>query len=182
MFEELYGNQPDIRLIYNPFYSFTNVIGSFYMGMHGLCDDFIYMHADTICDPAILEELIQAKGKIVLPVDEKPCDEEAMKVKLVDGKIRYISKKLNVSTCDGEFIGIAKLQAEVIPALKEKTTLLLRQECFSEYFEAALQKLIDEEDVSVEKIATGGRFWAEIDFPEDYQRAAREIPEKLYRF
>lgn len=182
MFEKMYGDQPDIRLIYNPFYSFTNVIGSFYMGMHVLGDDFIYMHADTICDPTILEELMQAKGQIVLPVDEKPCDEEAMKVKVVNGQIRYISKKLDATTCDGEFIGIAKLRADIIPVLKEKATLLLRQECFSEYFEAALQKLIDEEKVSVQKIATGGRFWAEIDFPEDYQRAVKEIPACLYQF
>ena len=50
---------PGITLVYNPFYEFTNVIGSYYMGMKQLHEDFIYLHADTICEIGIFDELIQ---------------------------------------------------------------------------------------------------------------------------
>lgn len=181
-FEEKFNGAVGIKLVYNPFYSFTNVIGSFYMGMEYLRDDFIYMHADTICDPSILEALIQDNAEIALPVDTKPCDEEAMKVKCECGHIRYISKKLNVEDCDGEFIGIAKIKKTVIADLKRKTVELLRNEAFSEYFEAAIQGLLDEEKFNAEMLDTEKKFWSEIDFEEDYQRAEREIVRELYEF
>lgn len=182
LFEQKFENEEGITLVYNPFYGFTNVIGSFFMGMEKLKDDFIYMHADTLCEPSILEELLCSDGDIVLPVDTKPCDEEAMKVKLEDGRVRYISKKLDPKTCDGEFIGVAKIGKEVIPSLKEKTRLLLREEAFAEYFEAALQYLMDEGKYRTDGIETGERFWAEIDFLEDYRRAEAEIIPELVTF
>lgn len=182
MFEEKYGDDSLIHLVYNPFYSFTNVIGSFYMGMERLQDDFIYMHADTLCDPGILEQLIASKADIVLPVDTKPCDEEAMKIRTVNGKIQSISKKINSSDCVGEFLGVAKIRSAVLPALRTHTKQLLQEETFSEYFEAALERTILNGGYKTELVNTEGRFWAEIDFIEDYDRAAKSIPETLYRF
>lgn len=182
MFAKEFAASEGIKLVYNPFYGFTNVIGSFFMGMNELSDDFIYMHADTLCAPSILEELIDHKGDIVLPVDTKPCDEEAMKVKLENGTIRYISKKLDPNTSDGEFIGIAKIRRRVIPLLKEKTVKLLKEEAFSEYFEAALQYIIDDGEFSANMIKTGSRFWAEIDFLEDFKAAEAKIIQELYDF
>lgn len=51
------------------------------MGMEALHDDFIYLHADTLCEPAIFEKLISEKADIILPVEYKSCDEESMKVR-----------------------------------------------------------------------------------------------------
>ena len=56
-FEELTKDKKTIRLVYNPFYEMVNVLGSFYMGMHFLKDDFIYLHADTLCEPKLFEKL-----------------------------------------------------------------------------------------------------------------------------
>ena len=98
----------------------VNVLGSFYMGMDMLDDDFIYLHADTICEPQIFEKLIEMKSDIVLPVDYKPCDDEAMKIKSKDGKIVQITKQMPAEQADGEFIGMASFKRKVIPALKRK--------------------------------------------------------------
>ena len=181
-FEELFGNEEGISLVYNPFYGFTNVIGSFYMGMEHLHDDFIYMHADTICAPSIIEELVNADADVVLPVDTKPCDDEAMKVKSVNGKITNISKKLDAKTCDGEFIGIVKIKSGVIPSLKAATKQIMRDEAFGEYFEAALERVLINGDFSEQTVITGNRFWSEIDFEEDYMRAKAGILPELVEF
>lgn len=173
---------PGITLIYNPFYEFTNVIGSYYMGMRQLHDDFVYLHADTICDTAIFDELLRCEGDVVLPVDTKPCDDEAMKVRLNDGQIVEITKQMPVEVAAGEFIGIAKFKKNVIDDLNESTIGVLRDKIFTSYFEGALQRVMDMNKYDIRMIETNGRFWGEVDFLEDYQRAEKNICLDLLNF
>lgn len=178
-FEELLKGRQNIHLVYNPFYEMVNVLGSFYMGMEKLDDDFIFLHADTICEPEIFEKLVHMKGDVILPVEYKICDEEAMKVRSENGKIAQITKQMPVELAEGEFIGMASFRKEVVPALKEKTKELLKEKKFAAYFESAIQRLIDEEHFNIMTVPVGNAFWAEIDFPEDYERAEARIPESL---
>lgn len=179
-FEELTAGEERVRLIYNPFYEMTNVLGSFYMGMEALRDDFIYLHADTLCEPAIFEKLVHPEADIVLPVDYKQCDDEAMKVRSENGQIVQITKQMPAEKAEGEFIGMAAFRKKVLPALKQKTKQLMKEKAFADYFESAIQRLIDDkEDFLIKAVPTEGAFWAEIDFPEDYERAAGEMPESL---
>lgn len=173
---------PGITLVYNPFYEFTNVIGSYYMGMKQLHDDFIYLHADTICDIGIFDELLRADGDIILPIDTKPCDDEAMKVRLEEGKIVEITKQMPVEVASGEFIGIAKIRKNVIEDLNRSTIGVLRDKIFTSYFEGALQRVFDMKKYDVNMIDTKGRFWGEVDFLEDYQRAEKNISSDLLNF
>lgn len=178
-FEELTRNMPNVQLRYNPFYEMVNVLGSFYMGMEALHDDFIYLHADTLCEPIIFDEMVKFQSDILLPVEYKQCDEEAMKVRSEKGKIVEITKQMSLDLAEGEFIGIAAFRKEVLPSLKEKTKLLLKEKKFAEYFESAIQRLIDEENFEVKAIPMGDAFWAEIDFLEDYERAVANMPKSL---
>ena len=59
---------------------------------------------------------------------------------------------------------------------------MLRDKHFSAYFEGALQKVIDRKKYDFKIIDTNGRFWGEIDFPEDYEKAARNISPELLEF
>lgn len=170
---------PGIKLLYNPFYEFTNVIGSYFIGMQQLHDDFIYMHADTICDIGIFEDLLTCDGDIVLPVDTKPCDEEAMKIRIEGGKIVEITKQMPVDVAAGEFIGIAKIKKKVIEDLNNSTIGVLRDKIFTSYFEGALQRVFEMNKYDVRMIDTFGRFWGEVDFMEDYQRVEKNISKEL---
>lgn len=173
---------PGIHLVYNPFYEFANVIGSYFMGMENLHDDFVYIHADTICDAAIFDELLRADGDVVLPVDRKLCDDEAMKIRIEEGKIVEITKQMPSEDAAGEFIGICKIRQNVIEDLNTATVETLREKCFSAYFEEALQRVIDRKKYDFKIIDTNGRFWREIDFPEDYKNAERNISPELLGF
>lgn len=180
-FEKLVEGMEGVYLIYNPFYEMMNVLGSFYMGMDRLKDDFIYLHADTLCEPALFEKLVMiaSDADAILPVDYGPCNEEAMKVKTSKGSIVEITKQMPAEEAEGEFIGMAAFRREIIPALKDKTKKLLQEKKFNEYFESAIQRLIDEEDFRIKAIPIAGAFWTEIDFEEDYEKAAACIPESL---
>lgn len=162
----------DIRFVNNPLYFCTNVLGSFACGMNNLSSDFVFIHADTIFDETILDELIQSQvSQIVLPVDFKKCVEEEMKVSTKDGYVDVVHKSINLDNAEGEFIGIAKVSNLVLADLKEAVIEELKVKCnHNDYFEAAIQNLIDKGH-KVKTIATNDRPWIEIDFPEDFVTA-----------
>ena len=84
-----------------------------------------------------------------------------------------------VETAAGEFIGIAKIRKNVIDDLNASTAGVLRDKIFTSYFEGALQRVLDLKRYDVRMIETNGRFWGEVDFLEDYERAKKNISAEL---
>ena len=178
--EHLVKNIDGVICAYNPFYEMMNVLGSFYMAQHMLkIDDTVYMHADTLCSPDIFNDMMQVDADMVLPVDYKQCDEEAMKVYTSNGRIVEISKQIPLDKAEGEFIGIAKLKHTVIEDIKLAAKQLMHDKEFMSYFEGAIQELIKLNKYNIMPIATQGRFWGEVDFLEDYQYVKENIPKSL---
>ncbi len=178
-FEELIQNIKGIRCVYNPFFEMVNVLGSFYMGQEYLSEDAIYMHADTLCSPDILKGMLDSGGDMVLPVDFKNCDEEAMKVRTCNGYVTEISKEIPCDIGEGEFIGITKISKEILPDLRMAVKKLMKEKQFGSYFEGAIQELIELDKYKLTVLPTEKHFWAEIDFEEDYEKARKEISPEL---
>jgi choline kinase len=178
-FEELVEKIDGVQCVFNPFYEMVNVLGSFFMARDFLHDDFVYLHADTLCAPEIFKAMLHEEGDIILPVDYSPCDEEAMKVKVIDGKVVEINKTMECETSEGEFIGIARISKSVIDALNKATVELMKEKAFTSYFEGAVQRVIDKKNFLVKSIPTKEYFWSEVDFEEDYQKACAGIPDSL---
>ena len=164
----------DIKFVNNPLYFCTNVLGSFACGMDNLNDDFIFIHADTIFEETILDDLIASnEADILLPVDFKQCVEEDMKVITENGMLKTIHKTISLDDAEGEFIGVARLNQSVLEKLKSATVEELKEKSsHQEYFEAAIQNLVDSGEVA-KCIATDGRPWKEIDFESDYLTAVK---------
>jgi L-glutamine-phosphate cytidylyltransferase len=173
LFEETYRNH-GIHFAFNPFFETTNVLASFWFGQRFLHDEFLYFHADTIFEPAIFDELIRSPGDVVLPVDTHPCAEEEMKVRVDSSRhVVEINKTMAGRDALGEFIGIARCSRAALTALKEVTEdFMVRQE-FHHYFEAALQKLIDDRRGPVSVLDITGKRWNEIDFEADLEKGRR---------
>lgn len=181
LMEKLAEKIEGVRCIFNPFYEMVNVLGSFYIAQEYLNEDFIYLHADTLCAPEIFEQMIQSEGEVVLPVEYKLCDEEAMKVRTRNGQLVEISKQIPCEEGEGEFIGIAKICETVLPDLRKAAKELMRQKQFTSYFEGAIQVLADQGKHSLKIFPTGKSFWGEVDFLEDYERVCRQMPENLLK-
>lgn len=143
-------------------------------------DNAIYMHADTLCAPEIMDRMIASKGDIVLPVEFKKCDEEAMKVRTRNGKVVEITKAIPCESAEGEFIGIAKLDKKIIADIKAATKKVLKEGHFNYYFEGAVQDMIDRQKYDIVSVPTDQYFWGEVDFLEDYDRVTENVPENLY--
>ena len=182
LYEAMERKHAGITCIYNPFNEHCNVLGSFYMAQEKLADvDTIYLHADTLCDPEIFKEMVQGEGDIVMPVDFKPCDSEAMKVTTQAGQIVKVSKEIPEADAEGEFIGMAKLGKRAMPAIKEASQKLMREGCLKSYFEGAIQEVIDRGGYTVSALPTKNRFWGEVDFEEDYEYVKANLPDTLWQ-
>ena len=156
-----------------------NVAGSFFMVQEYIDDSFVYMHADTLCAPEIFEKMLTDDADMVLPVEFKRCDEEAMKVKTSGGVITDISKQISCDEGEGEFIGIMKISKGTLDDLKTASKELMKEKRFESYFESVVQKMIDLRKYKIKCIPTGNYFWGEIDFMEDYESVCRNMPHKL---
>lgn len=182
LYEALAQKHAGMTCIYNPFYEHCNVLGSFYMAQEKLEHaDTVYLHADTLCAPEIFREMVQGSGDIVMPVDFKDCDSEAMKVTTKAGQVIKVSKEIDETESEGEFIGMAKLSKKVMPAIKEASRKLMRNGCLKSYFEGAIQEVIDQGGYSIPALPTRNRFWGEVDFEEDYNYVKSNLPDTLWQ-
>jgi choline kinase len=173
LFEEAF-RQPGIHFAFNPFFETTNVLTSFWFGQRFLHEDFLYFHADTIFEPAIFDALMGAPGEVVLPVDTHACAEEEMKVRVdASGRVVEINKTMPGADAFGEFIGIAKCSRAALAGLQEAAEDFMVRREFQHYFEAALQRLIDDRRCAVTILDITGRRWNEIDFEADLQKGRR---------
>lgn len=170
--EDHLKNYKSTQVVYNPFWQHCNVLGSLYMALDSLHDDFLFLHADTLADPAIWKELTDREGDFVLPYQAKKCGKEEMKVLIEDGELVEISKELNPAQADGEFLGIAKFSKKTIPFFKETSTRLFKRGELNHYMESVIQEAIKfKGDFRIHPFDIGNSSFVEVDFEEDYFKA-----------
>jgi choline kinase len=164
-----------IEPVWNPFWSVTNVVGSAWMARDRLTGPFVYLHADTVFDPSILDDLLTSTDDAVLPVDVRACEPEQMKAQVVDGRIVHLSKALPDADTTGEFIGIGVFRGAAVPAVRAALDAVLAAGDLTGYFEAALNVAI-EAGLPIRPLPTAGRPWTEIDFEADLELARSLLP------
>ncbi len=169
------GGRIIVEAIWNPFWSVTNVIGSVWMARDRIERPFVYLHADTVFEPSILDDLLTADGDALLPVDIRPCEPEQMKADIRDGRVVHLSKELPAERTAGEFIGIGVFRGAALPFVRDGLDAVLDAGGLNAYFEAALNHAIDA-GLTVTPVPTAGRAWTEIDFEEDLELARRLLP------
>lgn len=169
------GDGFEIVPVWNPFWPVSNVIGSVWMAQSHLRGDFVYLHADTVFDPTILDDLLAAEGSVALPIDLRPCEPEQMKARVVAGRVMELSKALPAAATAGEFIGIGVFRAAATEVVWAGVDAVMAEGRVSEYFEAALNHAITA-GLEIQSVPTAGRAWTEIDFEEDLQLARSLLP------
>lgn len=162
-----------IEFVFNPFYATTNVLTSFWFGARFLRGEFIFLHADTVFEERILDDLLEREGDALLSVDFHPCGEEEMKVKTKGNIIVDINKTMSPQEADGEFIGLARFSTSTLKLLQREAEHCLVENHFDKFFEFALQRLIQQGLVEARASSVMNSHWCEIDFPEDYKRAVK---------
>lgn len=163
-----------LEVVYNPHYDCTNVLYSFWLAMPYLgADDFLFLHADTVFSDEVIARVMAhpASAQMVFAVDNHPCEEEEMKVLKKGNLVVKVNKQMEPSTCDGEFLGLARISGSQTAKLRRQAERLFEEGAMQSFFEMAVQRMIDEDALKVEICDVTGLPWREVDFPEDYKAA-----------
>ncbi|WP_242158099.1 NTP transferase domain-containing protein [Aestuariivivens sediminis] len=165
------SNYNNIELVYNPFWNHCNVLGSLYMALNKIDDDFLFLHADTLAEKSIWEKLVKSKGDMVLPFERKQCGEEEMKIKLREKKVIQITKEMKSEHADGEFLGIAKFKKSTIPFFKYTAERLFKKGDLNHYMESVISEAIKTDKYTICALDIVDSNFVEVDFEEDYIKA-----------
>ncbi|MCL6517142.1 phosphocholine cytidylyltransferase family protein [Alicyclobacillus sp.] len=168
-------HHPRTRVTYvtNDEYARTNTLFSLRRALEVHTGDFYYLNADVVFDEQILERLAPLEDGGFLAVDRKQCREEEVKVLVEGQRVTAIGKHLNPEACFGEFIGVAKFSGEFAGRFRES---VLREAVAGnemKFFEHALDVMPDKSGLTAVDIT--GLPCVEVDFPEDYEYAVREV-------
>ncbi len=164
----------DVSFVSNPDHAATNTLYSLWLAREHFTDDFLYFNADILFDNRLLALLTGGWGHPRLLLEQARCAEEEVKMIVNDDmRVLRIGKKLDPALCAGEFIGIGLFTRNVHRRFIEHLDEGVRTGEANNYFEWAVDRLAD--DTLLQAVPTGGLPCIEIDFPEDYHRAVREI-------
>jgi L-glutamine-phosphate cytidylyltransferase len=154
-------------------------ISSLWVARTALDDDLIIMDADVLFHREILRRLVQSFYPNALLMDDsvKQTGEECMVV-AEGGRVIALTKKMP-SRYDhaGEGVGFLKVRHEDTPYVVASLRTFIDREAWQMEYEDALIEFFREVKVGYEVI--GGLPWTEIDFPEDVEKAERDVLPKL---
>ena len=140
---------PDLKFefICNQKYATTNTLYSLWLAMQELDDAFVYLNGDVLFHRQILHRLLNSPRKTCLAVSAHKLTEEDVKVILHDDLVLAIGKHLQTFEADAEFIGIAKFSKGASKALKRKLNEVVKSGGASNYFEYALDLMLEKHNV-----------------------------------
>jgi choline kinase len=167
-----------ITYVENSKYAQTNSMYSLWMARPLLFEGFVVLNCDVLFHPVLLHDLLTSRHQNALllayrEADQPPFGDEEMKVQVRCGRVREMSKQMNPDDADGENLGIVKFGPEGAAELVTIMDRLVAAGNLREWAPRAFREFAQARPLHA--IGTRGFPWIEIDFPEDYQRAVREV-------
>lgn len=152
----------------NPDYLTTTSTTSLYKAIDFMDDDIVTMLSDVVFSEESLDGLLNNRHKYCMLIDNKYCDQEAIKVQISGDKVINAGKHLPSKESFGEWAYISRIRKNGLPAFKD---VLL--ECADNKLGSIqmFMKLINRGyDVHYELM---NYEWTEVDFVKDYVEAKR---------
>jgi choline kinase len=167
-----------VSYVENARYAQTNSLYSLWMARPLLLGGFVVLNCDVLFHFDLLDDLLGARSDNALLVDyrtagQPPFGDEEMKVKVRRGCVVDMSKDMDPAEADAENLGMVKFGADGAATLAAIMDRLIADggarswapRAFAEFARVG----------SLHAIGTRGLPWIEIDFPEDYERAVRDV-------
>lgn len=167
----------DLEVIHNPDHASTNSLYSLWLARDVLADGFVVLNCDVLFHPALLERLLQSRHENALLMAPRApgvvYSDEEMKVEVRNGCVAAIDKALAEAQADGENVGIAKFGREGAAVLGAQLDHLVAAGAVRDWLPRAFAAFSRVLPLHVVETATYP--WIEIDFPDDYARACRDV-------
>lgn len=155
---------------FNPFYRVANSISSVWFARDFLLgDDAIIMNGDVFMEDAVLDQLLADQRSPVLLSDSTRIAEADYRFQWADERLLKYGKNLTNEETTGEYVGIAKLTKDYLVGFRQNVIEAVAREDYTCWWEDIIYRTVDQgQEVFVKDIA--GKFWAEVDYIEDYER------------
>jgi choline kinase len=169
---------PRITYIENSRYAQTNSLYSLWLARPLLYDGFVVMNCDVLFHPQMLLDLVTSHHDDALLIayqddDAQPFGDEEMKVRVRRGRVAEIAKTMSPDAADGENVGIVKFGRQGARTLVGLLDRRVADGSLRDWAPRAFDEFARIRPLHT--VGTRGFPWTEIDFPEDYERAVREI-------
>lgn len=168
----------DASVIENVRFAETNSLYSLWLARRLLTGGFLVLNGDVLFHPQLLSDLLHDRHEDALLVEYRPRSpmafgEEEMKVKVRGGCVADIRKTLRWQHTDGENVGVAKFGPSGAQVLAGCLDAIVQQGGLREWAPRAFRQFARLRPLYA--VGTRGLPWIEIDFPEDYHRAATDV-------
>lgn len=159
---------PELLFAYNPNYDTTNTAKSLLCALrHNRGEDILWLNGDVVFEPEIIERVLECTEPTVVVNDSRVGEEEVKYTLDDDGYINRISKQ--VIKARGEALGINFIPGNWVPAFVEKLAEVDDQD----YFERAMELLIDEKGQVFRALDVADVMCMEVDFDNDLEAVNR---------
>lgn len=158
-----------VTFFYNPFYDVTNSIASAWFAKEFLQnDDLLMMNGDVYLEAGLLDRILAEEKSPVMFADESRRETADYKFFYENGILKNYGKELEGEEITGEYIGIGRFSKAFLPEFVCRMEDMIARQEHSVWWENVIYSMTGAQPVFVEDV--GGRFWAEVDYIEDYER------------
>ncbi len=148
----------------------------------GLCapwlteKSFFKLDGDVVFQPRVLERLADSNAQLSVAVDTgRALDEEAMKVRVADGRITAFGKGIPCASAFAETIGIERLDAGAGRRVLSAIDAASQGGDRGRYYEDFYSDLIAAGQLSAAPVDVSDLPWSEVDTFEDLERARAAV-------
>ncbi|MEM7498466.1 MAG: phosphocholine cytidylyltransferase family protein [Pseudomonadota bacterium] len=163
------------EIVFNPFHSVADNIGSCWEARNHIGADTVLMNGDTLFDTGVLARLLtHASAPVTVTADAKPhYDADDMKIRAAGDRLTAIGKTLE-GAVDGESIGMLRFMGDGGELFRAAMRAALeRPEALKRWYLSIIDALAQDGHVGVVRLQ--GERWCEVDFPTDLGHAEATV-------
>ena len=166
-----------VRYYENCFFDITNSLVSLWFAKEEINskDDLILMNGDVFLEESLLEDIIAYKKDITVFSDENRKEDADYKLFYKNSVLKKYGKELELQETTGEYIGVIKILKNEHENIKNKLAEMIKKQMHFLWWENIIYTMSEEREIYVKNVEN--KFWAEVDYIEDYIRIKEFIKE-----
>ena len=161
------------RVIENGEWNDTNSLYSLFICRDHVRASMLVLNCDVLIHPLALQRLLSAHGSAFLYDSSSGNSDEHMKVELDHSRLKAMSKVLPAHRTHGENVGILYFRADAAHVLFRRAGDLVAKGKKNTWMAAAVEGVA--RSFPLYAVDVVDLPWIEIDFPEDFSRARKQV-------
>jgi choline kinase len=168
------GNQ--CEYVVNERYTETNSLYSLWLTRRWVTGPFVQMNCDVLAHPQILARVAGGRGSALAYDSTSGREEEHMKVRIEEGIVRSISKRLAPDEISGESVGVLAYDGPTAGRLFDAAEEILAEGGTRAWAPAAVDRIAaPPQTAAIRAVDVSDLPWCEIDFPDDLAHARQQV-------